>query len=221
MRDDHQLQQDVLAELHWDPRIDAARVGVIVSDGVVTLSGEVKSFAEKIAAEKAARRIAGVRALVEDLIVRLPASKRRDDGALAKQIVDTLDHHVELSGTSIEVRVEAGAVTLSGSVSWRFQRDMAAKSITHVHGIRSIINMIEIHNPVNVLDVRDGIEAAFRRMADLDTRAVEARVDGSKVVLSGSVRSLHEANVARQAAWASPGVTDVEDRIQVIAREAC
>jgi osmotically-inducible protein OsmY len=214
--EDDGLQQDVVAELHWDPRLNAARIGVAVNDGVVTLSGEVESFAEKIAAERAVRRVAGVRALVEDLIVRLPESRMRDDSVIAKQVLDTFDQNAALSGKPIKVQVEHGVVTLSGAVSWRFQRDMAAKCITHVHGIRSISNMIEVHNPVSELDVRDGIVAAFRRMADLDIGAVEAHVDGSRVVLSGYVHSLHEANVARQAAWSSPGVTDVEDRIRVL-----
>lgn len=216
MSEDDRLQQEVVAELHWDPRLNAARIGVAVCDGVVTLSGEVESFAEKIAAEKAARRVAGVRALAEDLKVTLPASRMRGDGVIAKQILDTIDQNAILSGKPITVQVEHGAVTLSGAVSWRFQRDMAAKCITHVHGIRSISNMIEVHNPISELDVRDGIVAAFRRMADLDIGAVDVHVDGSKVVLSGYVHSLHEANVARQAAWSSPGVTDVEDRIRVL-----
>lgn len=216
MKSDDQLQEDVLAELRWDPRINAPRIAVTAREGVVTITGDVSSFAEKVAAEKAAQRIAGVRALVEELTVTLPASHMRDDAAVARRVLDTLDHHAELSGTAIRVQVETGAVTLSGSVSWRFQRNMAAKCITHVHGIRSIANLIEVHNPVSVLDVRDEIEAAFRRLADLNTGAVEARVDGSKVVLSGTVFSLHEANVAREAAWAAPGVTDVEDRIRVL-----
>lgn len=216
MNQDETLQHDVLAELRWDPEVDPAGIGVAVSEGIVTLTGFVPSYGAKVAAEKAVSRVAGVRGLAEELVVHLGADHARDDASLARQILDTLDDHAALSGTSIQVKVSAAAVTLSGSVSWRFQRETAAKAITHIHGIRSIANLIEVHNPVSVLDVRDGIEAAFLRMADLDIGAVAVAVDGSRVILTGSVHSLYEANIARAAAWASPGVTDVEDRIRVL-----
>lgn len=215
MKTDRDVQRDVVAELEWDPSVDADHVGVSVTDGVVTLTGTVPSFAEKIAVEKASRRVTGVRAVVEAIKVRLPSDQSSGDGDIARRIIDTLDNNTSLSPGRIRVQVEQGAVTLSGSVDWRFQREQAQKSITHVHGITSIANLVEVHNPVCAADVADGVGAAFRRLAALDIAAIQVRTDGSTVILSGTVQSLHEADVARGAAWAAPGVTAVDDQLRV------
>ena len=160
MNRDEDLQRRVLAELRGDRDVQANRIGVAVSDGVVTLTGVLARRTGKIAAEKAVGRVAGVRGLAEELVVETEFGKRRDDAGLAYQIVTTLYRHPALSGQSVEVEVENGAVTLSGTVSSRFQRGAAAKTITHIHGIRSIANLISVHNPVSRLDRRSGIEGA-------------------------------------------------------------
>lgn len=216
MPTDSQLQHDIIAELTWDPAVDNTHIGVAVSNGVVTLSGIVATYTEKIAAQKVAGRVAGVRGIAEDIMVRVPADAKTDDAEIAERVAAIFDWNAAIPKGRIKIQVEQGAVTLSGRVDWRYQSDAARKAISGVYGITDVYNLIEVHNPVNEQDVRDGIEAAFRRLADLDIASVTVRTDGSKVILGGSVKGLHERSVAARAAWSSPGVTAVEDGIQIV-----
>ncbi len=212
---DLNLQHAVLAELEQDPDVEAAHVGVSVADGLLTLTGTVPCYAEKIAAERAARRVPGVRAVVEAVTVQLPSDRAYGDADIARRIVETLDEVAALPARRLSAQVERGGVTLSGTLDYHFQREQALKSITHVHGITSITDCIEVHNPVCAEDVADGIAGAFRLVAALDMAAIRVATDGSKVVLSGIVASRHEADVARKAAWAVPGVTALEDQLHI------
>ncbi|WP_454883296.1 BON domain-containing protein [Sphingomonas oryzagri] len=216
MTTDSQLQHDVLAELQWDPAVDHTHIGVTVSDGIVTLSGFAISYMEKVAAEKVARRVAGVRGIAEEIKVRFPADRKTGDAEIAKRIAAIFDWNVSIPKSRIRIQVEHGAVTLTGRVDWRYQSEAARKAISGVHGITGVANLIEVHNPVNEQDVRDGIETAFRRLADLDIASVTVRTEGSKVILGGKVKGLHEREVAERAAWSSPGVTSVEDEIRIV-----
>lgn len=213
MKSDSQLQQDVMEELEWEPSVDHADIGVSVTDGVVALNGYVKTYAEKVAAERAARRVAGVHAIAEELKVRFASDPKTADHEIASRILDVLSWNVLVPHERIQVKVENGWVTLSGNVSWNYQRDEARKAVSAISGIKGISNNIAVEHRPAVGDVRHRIEAAFRRQADLDAAGVTIAVDGNKVKLAGKVHSWHERKVAERAAWAAPGVTQVEDRI--------
>ncbi|WP_454887572.1 BON domain-containing protein [Sphingomonas oryzagri] len=213
MRSDRALQHDILAELRWEPSVSHDHIHVAVSDGVVTLSGVAANYCEKIGAEKVARRISGVRAIADEIEVSHAAGNTHDDAGIAKRVASILEWNVSVPAGRIRVEVEKGVVTLTGRVDWRFQADAARKAIAGVAGITGIANLLEVHNPVCAEDVRDGIEAAYRRLADLDTQSIRVDTDGSKVVLAGAVGSHHEREVAERAAWAAPGVTAVQNDI--------
>lgn len=210
---DSQLQQDVMEELEWEPRVDHTDIGVSVTDGVVSLNGFVKSYAEKLAAENVARRVAGVRAIAEELHVRFASDPKTADHEIAKRIIDVLDWNVLIPHERIQVKVESGWVTLSGAVNWNYQRDEARKAASAINGVKGISNNVTVDRRPAAGDVRHRIEQAFRRQADLDAAGVTIAIDGNKVKLAGEVRSWHERRVAEQAAWAAPGVTQVDDRI--------
>lgn len=215
MKSDSQLQRDVLEELKWDPRVDHADIGVSVVDGVVSLHGWVKSFAEKTAAETAAKRVGGVHAIAEELKIRYDTDAKTADHEIAKRIVDLFAYNVLIPEESITVKVEKGWVTLSGDVEWHFQSSEAAKAVGKVSGVLGVTNKLLIRNHAQVSDIRKGIEDAFRRQADLDAKSVTISTSGHKVTLGGKVKAWHERKLAEQAAWAAPGVTQVEDHIVI------
>ncbi len=210
-----QLQRDVIDELEWDPRVDHADIGVAVVDGVVTLNGYVKSYAEKVAAEHAAKRVSGVKAIAEELHIRYVSDAKTADHEIAKRILDMFRWNVSIPDEKLQVKVERGWVTLSGECEWHYQSDEATKVAAKVSGVTGVSNAIVIKNSAHVSDVRKRIEDAFRRQANLDAASVTITTSGSKVTLGGKVRDWHERKVAEQAAWAAPGVTQVEDRILV------
>ena len=212
---DKQLQLDVIAELEWDPSVDHADIGVAVHDGVVTLSGYVKAFPEKLAAEKAARRVAGVRAIAEDIKVRFPSERKSADHEIAKRILDLFAWHVSIPADRITVKVEHGWVTLTGTVDWFYQSNEARKAAARISGVIGIDNRIEVRKLPVTADVRDRILAAFKRQADFDAANVTVVTEGTKIRLGGRVRAWNERGIAERAAWAAPGVTAVEDNIVV------
>ena len=215
MRTDRELQHDIVAELRWEPSVAHDHIHVAVSDGVVTLFGIVSNYSEKIAAEKVARRVSGVRAIADEIEVGRASGNYHDDTGIASRVASILEWNVSVPAGRIRIEVEKGVVTLTGRVDWKFQSDAARKAITGVDGVTGIANLLEIHNPVCPDDIRDGIAAAYRRLAALDTDAVSIKTDGSAVILSGQVRSHHERDVAERAAWASPGVTAIRNDIVV------
>jgi osmotically-inducible protein OsmY len=215
MKTDMQLKQDVIAELEWEPSVNAAHIGVSVSDGVVTLTGHVPSFAEKYAAEKGAKRVYGIKAVANELDVKLKSSSKRTDGDIAAACVKALKDNETVPDQRIKVLVDSGWVTLEGEVEWQYQKDTALASIRYLTGVAGVTNCIRIKPRVSPADVKTMIEQALKRSAEADARRISVQVEGAKVTLHGSVRSLSEKDEAGWAAWAAPGIVDVENDLSV------
>lgn len=215
MKADSQLQHDVLEELKWEPGIDHADIGVAVIDGVVTLSGIVRSYAEKLLAEQAAQRVDGVRALAEELIVRYPGQPQTSDTEIAKRVRDIISWDPLVPRNCIMVKVEKGLVTLHGTVEWRFQADRATRAAGRITGVTGVTDLVMIKPKVDAIGIRHRIEEALKRHAMLDASRIDVMVDGHKVRLGGKVGSWQERNVVERAAWSAPGVSQIEDAIVV------
>jgi len=219
MKTDAALQRDVMDELKWEPTVKPAEIGVGVKDGVVTLSGDVDTYGEKWAAERAAARVFGVKAVAEELKVRLPGSLKRSDEDVAQAAANALQWNVWLTHIidRIEVVVEDGWITLSGDVDWWYQKDAVGDTVRNLLGVRGLSNDIAIapRSPitVNAQDVKDKIESAFQRNALLDSRRITVEIRGGKVILRGSVRNWAEREQVEWAAFAAPGVSEVESNI--------
>lgn len=212
---DSELQRDVMAELEWDPSVDHSEIGVSAIDGVVTLSGFVGSYATKLAAERAARRVTGVNAIAMEIQVRLASDPKTADHEIARRIRDMLEWNTLVPDERIQVKVEKGWVTLTGDVAWHYQSDEAREAVSRVSGVTGVANNIRINATPTVPDLRKRIEEAFDRQADLDAAGVTIRMDSGKVILGGRVRAPYERRVAEQAVWGAPGVVQVDDRIMV------
>lgn len=217
MKTDSQVQRDVMAELEFEPSVDHADIGVAATDGVVTLSGSVKTYAEKLAAENAARRVAGVKALAEEIKVRYASAPKTEDNEIAKRITDVFAWDVTIPDEKIEVKVEHGWVTLTGTVDWHFQREGARRAAAMINGVIGVTNLVEVRQRASAYDVKDSIIAAIKRAADVDAAAITVTAKGGTVTLGGRVKAWHERDVAERAAWRVPGVTGVEDNIVVAA----
>jgi osmotically-inducible protein OsmY len=217
MKTDTELQRDVLTELAWEPGVDHANIGVAVNDGVVTLSGYVASYPEKARAEQAAKRIAGVRAIAEEIEVRFDFEPKVADHEIAKRIADLFEWNVFVPHESIAIKVQHGWVTLTGSVEWQFQAREARKAAGRISGVVGITNAIQVGKLPTASDVHQRIAAALKRQAQLEGAQINVVVDGSTVRLGGRVRAWSERGIAERAAWAAPGVTAIEDNILVAA----
>jgi osmotically-inducible protein OsmY len=212
---DSRLQSRVEDALGWEPSVDAAHIGVTAQDGVVTLSGFVGSLAEKVAAEQAARRVKGVRAIAEEIEVRLPSAQKRSDDEIARRVLDILDWDLTIPDAAVTVKVENGIVTLGGEVGWHYQRARAEELVNRLSGVINIVNAIRIGNRLEPHDLRRKIAAALQRSAALGADQITVAVDGGQVTLGGTVRSWAERTIAEDVAWAAPGVMKVTDRIAV------
>jgi osmotically-inducible protein OsmY len=216
---DSHLQQAVLKELSWEPSLTAAHIGVATDHGVVTLTGHVESFAEKQAAETAARRVRGVKAVVEALEVRLPAGIGRSDEEIAAAAIDRLAWDVAVPSDAVQVKVEQGWVTLTGAVDWYYQRDAAEQDVRRLFGVVGLSNQIAIKPKVDVSNISDDIMHALHRSWFFDPKTITVSAQGGRVRLTEAVHSPHDRQVAAATAWAAPGVTDVENEIAIIDRE--
>lgn len=215
MKGDLQLQQRVIDSLEFEPDVNAAHIGVSVHDGAVVLSGHVESYHEKWAAEQATRRVKGVKALAQELEVRLPADKKVADEEIAARAARLLNWDVVVPHDRIAIKVEHGILTLSGEVDWHYQRAEAEYDARKLTGVRAVVNDIEVVPRVGPDDVRAKIGAALERNAEIETKNIDVAVSGGKVTLSGRVNAWTEREAAERAAWAVPGVTEVEDQIEL------
>jgi osmotically-inducible protein OsmY len=216
MRTDAQLQSDVIDELLWDPSIRHKEIAVDVESGVVTLTGQVSSYAEKIAAQRAAERIAGVRAVADDLTVATTNHLRRSDSEIAHAVAAALLLNVQIPQNAVKARVDDAWVTLDGTVAWQYQREAAAQAVRVLAGVKGVTNAITIRPVVlSPDDVSHRIERALRRSAELDSKSIVVQTNDGEVTLRGTVRSWAEREDAERAAWSAPGVRAVIDRLAV------
>ena len=215
MRTDQAVQEDVEQELQWDPDLDATNIAVSVKDGVVTLAGFVKSLTDKYEAESAAKRVAGVRAVANDLEVRLPAIDERPDPDIARDAITAIQIQLPISFETIKVVVRDSWVTLEGQTEWQFQKNTAENAVRRVRGVKGVANLIVLKPRAKPADIWQKIQEALKRNAEIDANRVTVETDGSEVILSGTVRSWLERHEAERVAWSAPGVTKVEDRIVV------
>lgn len=213
---DKEIQNDVMAELTWEPALSPTEIGVGVKDGIVTLSGTVKTYAEKMAAIEAAQRIKGVKAVAIDIEVRLTRDGKITDTSIAANIAQTLKWHSSIPEGSIHVLVDNGHVTLSGEVDWIFQKRSAESAISQLGGIRDIKNDITVKPLVSTDNVESKIKRALQRNAELEANDITVERSGRKVILKGFARSWSERHEIERAAASAPGVAEVEDRLTIV-----
>jgi osmotically-inducible protein OsmY len=212
---DIQLRQDILDELEFEPSIDAANIGVAVDDGVVTLTGHVSSYAQKVAAEAAVRRVRGVRAIAQEIEVRYPSDPKTSDDEIAKRALNGLRWDVTVPAEKIKLTVNKGLVTLTGEVQGFYERRAAETAVRNLTGVTGIINNITIKPRVQASDVKQKIEAALKRHAEVEAQAIRVSVLNDKVTLDGKVDNWDERQAVENAAWSAPGVRLVEDRLVI------
>jgi osmotically-inducible protein OsmY len=215
MKSDSEIERDVRDELKWDPDLNADDIAVSVKDGVVTLAGFTHSYTDRLEAEIAAKRVAGVLAVANDIEVRLPAIDQRPDPDIARDAVAALKSQLPISYDQIKVIVKDGWITLEGAVEWQYQKTTADTAVRKVKGVKGVTNVITVKPKVQPTDIQRKIQDAFKRSAEVDAERISVDVRGSEVVLEGTVRSWIEREEAERVAWSAPGVTKVEDRIVV------
>jgi osmotically-inducible protein OsmY len=215
MRLDADIKRDVEDELRWDPDIDSTDIGVAVHNGVVTLTGFVRSYAQKTEAERDTKRVAGVMGVANDIEVRLPVLDERPDPDIVRDAVSALKTELPFSSENIKVVAKNGWLTLEGAVEWNYARERAESSVRRIRGVKGVTNSITVKPKVAPHEIRRKIEDAFRRSAEIDASRITVEANGSEVILRGTVKSWAERQEAERAAWAAPGVSRVDNRIAV------
>ena len=218
MKTDKELQRDILDELAWEPRVDAADIGVSVEDGVVILNGRVKSLIEKWVAERVAQRVQGVRAVTDELIVKLPGDNQYSDADLAIAAANALDWNASVPRSRIKLVVEDGWIDLKGNVDYQYQKDAAGDAVRVLKGVQGIRNFIIVTpSSISPRDIKQKIEKALERAAQVDAQKITVETEGGKVTLHGDVKTWAEREEAERAAWAAPGVFEIENDIRIAA----
>jgi osmotically-inducible protein OsmY len=215
MKTDSEIERDVKAEFGWNPDLKSTDIAISVKNGVVTLVGFVPRYIDKYEAEKAAKRVAGVLAVANDIEIRLPAVDERPDPEIAREVVTALKNQLPFSHERIKAVVRNGWVTLEGDVEWQYQRLTAERAVRPLKGVKGIINDIKTKPRVEPSDIKQKIQEAFRRSAEVDANQITVETSGGEVILKGKVRSWVERDEAERVAWRAPGVTKVDDRIVV------
>jgi osmotically-inducible protein OsmY len=215
MKSDSEIERDVKEELSWNPDLNADYIAISVKKGVVTLAGFTRSYTDKFEAEAAAKRVAGVVAIANDIEVRIPSVDERPDPEIARDAVAVIKSQLPISSEKIKVVVKNGWITLEGQAEWQYQRSTAENAVRRIKGIKGVSNMIQLKPHAQPSEIKKKIQDAFRRNAEVDSNRIIVEADGSVVTLKGTVRSWIEREEAERAAWAAPGVTSVVDQIVV------
>ncbi|KRD79745.1 BON domain-containing protein [Lysobacter sp. Root983] len=212
---DKELRQSVIDELDFDPSFDSADIGVAAENGVVTLNGHVRSYLEKIAVERAAWRVKGVKAIAQNIQVRLAMAQKTNDDEIAQRALNILQWSAPVSKDSIQVRVQDGFITLTGKANWNYQRHAAESSVRRLNGVKGVINDIKIDPIVTPGDIKERISSALKRHADVEAARINVEVSNGRVSITGSVDNWEERRAVERAAWATPGVHMVEDHLRI------
>lgn len=215
MKTDFQIQKDVMDELKWEPILNSTEIGVAVKNGIVTLSGIVDTYSKKITAEKAVKKVSGVKAIAEDIQVGISTGLRKTDTEIAEAVLTALKWNTAVHEQKIKIKVEDGNVKLEGQVDWAYQRNTIKAVIGNLTGVRSVINLVTIKPSVTPADIELKITSAFQRNASIDAKKITASIVDNNVTLRGKVRSWTEKEDAESAAWAAPGIINVENLLEV------
>lgn len=215
MKSDSEIERDVREELKWDPDLDAEDIAVSVKNGVVTLAGFTHSYTDRLEAELAVKRVAGVHAVANDIEVRLPSIDQRPDPDIARDAVAALKSELPISHDKIKIIVKNGWIALEGAAEWQYQKTAAESAVRKVKGVKGVTNVITVKPKVQPTDIQRKIQEAFKRNAEVDANRITVEANGGEVILKGTVRSWIEREEAERVAWSAPGITHVEDRIVV------
>lgn len=216
MKTDSQLQQDVMAQLKWEPLLRSAEIGVSAKDGVITLTGTVDGYAKKTEAEDAVKRVAGVKAVVEKIEIKYPSNwAKKDDNDIAVEVINAFKWNWEVPSGKVKAKVENGWVTLEGELAWKFQSDAAAKAVKALTGVTGVSNNVKIKSPTDDVLEKADIESALERNWSVSDQDIQVKVSGHKATLTGTVDSWYKKDEASRIAWNAPGVWNVENELLV------